>query len=158
MIELLRENPKGISLENALKILGGQRGRFDQELIRVRRYQFPVRLENGLYIPDLDKKPSIKPLPLTPAVKKSESEPNTVQETADQKSPTLKPEIPVNQDVQKIIEFRAMAQKRVVVTEEVTLNSEQLDTVLKDIFGLDTVTWTTENGKVHVHLTKTEVA
>lgn len=159
LIELLRENPKGISLENALKILGGQRGRFDQELIRVRRYQFPVRLENGLYIPDLNKKPSIKPLPLTPAVKKSEPEPTTVQETADQKLPTLKPAIPVNQDVQdKVIEFRAMVQKRVVVTEEVTLNSEQLDTVLKDIFGLDTVTWTTEGGKVQVHLTKTEVA
>ncbi len=160
LIELLRENPKGISLENALKILGGQRGRFDQELIRVRRYQFPVRLENGLYIPDLDKKPSIKPLPLTPAVKKSESEPNTVQETADQKSPTLKPEIPVNQDVQdKVIEFRAMVQKRVVVTKEVILNGEQLDNVLKSIFGLDTTTWTTDGEKVvQVHLTKTEVA
>ncbi len=107
----------------------------------------------------LDKKPEPKPTSLTPAVKKPEPKPTTVQETADQKSPTLKPDIPVNQDVQdKVIEFRAMVQKRVVVTEEVTLNSEQLDTVLKDIFGLDTVTWTTEDGKVQVHLTKTEVA
>lgn len=162
MIDLFKNNPQGITLAKALIVLGGERRRFDQELMRVRRYQFPVRLETvgneRLYIPDLDKKPEVKP----PAQPKKEVKP-TVQKVSVPKitipDPEIQPNIPANKDIQnKVIEFRGMVQKRTVITEEVLLDSDQLDNVLKDIFGLDTVSWTYVDGKAQVHLTKTEVA
>lgn len=162
LINLFKANTKGISLANALLVLGGERKRFDQELIRVRRYHFPVRLETvdgqRLYIPDLNKKPEfIK----TSSVKdKTEKINITVSDNKPKPAITAAaPNIPLNQEIQdKVFEFRGMVQRRTVITEEVVLNSDQLDNVLKNIFGLDTVTWSNDSGKVQVHLTKTEVA
>ncbi|ENX57617.1 MULTISPECIES: hypothetical protein [Acinetobacter] len=162
LIELFKNNPQGISLDKALSILGGARGRFDSELMRVRRYQFPVRLETvgdeRLYIPDLDKEPEVKP----PAPTKKQNAAPVQKVTVPKLNipdSEVQPNVPVNKGIQdKVIEFRSMVQKRTVITEEVLLDADQLDSVLKDIFGLDTVTWKYVDGKAQVHLTKTEVA
>ncbi len=158
MIELFKNNPAGISLHDALQVLGGERGRFDRELIRVRRNHFPVELKTvgleRLYIPHLDNKPEavIEKTPATPV----KPQPQKIH-IADPKLSI--PDAQADKSIsEKVIEFRSMVQKHTVITEEVLLNSDQLDNVLKDIFGLDTVSWSQVDGKVQVHLTKTQVA
>ena len=153
LIELFKKNPEGISLENILKEMGGNRQRFDSELWAVRKHHFPVHRDLGLYIPLLDKKPDEKPT--------KESAPKSEQAISEveKADPTTKSINPESQEIQeKVVEFRAMVQQRIVVTKEVILNSEQLDNVLKNIFGLDTITWSTVGDKVQAHLTQTQVA
>ncbi len=155
LIELFKKNPKGISLENILKEMGGNRQRFDSELWAVRKHHFPVHRDLGLYIPLLDKKPGEKSIKEKESAPKSE-QPITEIEKAELTTKSINPE---SQEIQeKVVEFRGMVQQRVVITKEVILNSEQLDNVLKNIFGLDTITWSTDCGKVQVHLTQTQVA
>lgn len=155
LIEVFKKHPQGITLTNALEILGGKRPRFDSELSYLRKHHFPVRLENGLYIPELDQAPESKP---KTATAKPLSQNVTVTEIKPQE-PAIQPDVPLNQNVQdKVIEFRGMVQKRTIITEEVLLDADQLDNVLKDIFGLDTIAWSQVDGKVQVHLTKTKVA
>ncbi|MGA4854141.1 hypothetical protein ACPC5U_12815 [Acinetobacter haemolyticus] len=133
LIEVFKKHPDGITLSKALEILGGNRSRFDKELSNLRKNHFPVRLENGIYTPEAP----IQKIP----------------------EPAFQGDISVKNDVQdKLTEFRSMVQKRTVITEEVVLDNVQLDNVLKDVFGLDTIEWFTKDGKVQAHLTKTEVA
>ncbi|MEO3355896.1 hypothetical protein [Acinetobacter haemolyticus] len=133
LIEVFKNHPNGITLPEALEILGGNRSRFDKELSNLRKNHFPVRLENGVYTPEA----TILNVP-KPASHGDLSVKHVVQD--------------------KLTEFRSMVQKRTVITEEVVLDSVQLDNVLKDVFGLDTIEWFTKDGKVQAHLTKTEVA
>ncbi|MBJ8476599.1 hypothetical protein KTH93_11705 [Acinetobacter bereziniae] len=150
LYDLFIQHPQGISLEKALKILGGHRAQFDSEVSKLRKQHFPVRLvavgNEKLYVPGINEKPENRSetKPLSNLLK-----PNVI----------AKPQDPVIPEVQnKILEFRGMVQQRMTITKEVVLNSEQIDKVLMDVFGLDTVNWTNKDGHVQVQLTQTEVA
>ncbi|KAF1025021.1 MAG: hypothetical protein GAK29_02190 [Acinetobacter bereziniae] len=142
MINLFIKNPDGLTIEEILQHMNMDRTQFSGIICSIRKRYFPVafvsRTINGrnqkVYVPNFkNAKKDIGLNPTTPRVD----------------DPVIKLVEQDQQLVSVLHDFKAMVQTKTVITKELYLDINQVNTLLTKVFGLNKIEWEAHENSVN---------
>lgn len=137
MNDMFRYNPDGVTLDEALRILGGDRQKFDSRLCTFKKTKYMIQLK---VCPDGVKR--YVPLPNNVPAKVENPQIDKPQNDWT-KFCDIKPN-----NISEVTKLKENITTVTTTKSELSISSDQLNILLTDLFGLSNINWFVEGGHI----------